>query len=206
MATNFHKELNHYLRNQNRQAAVNMLLTELGNVLVTNRADFIEMLKNGSVLVSSNDSDAALIENFVENAHGNKKLLLGAALLLNHKNKVTNFDGASEISDAGVKNTYRVFMSGFNGTDEQEEQSNFLPLLAAGKSILSKFGQKNNQKNEAGNAMATAALQRQQALQAEAEKQKKRSKKKINALIIGAGVVVSLTIVGVVIYKIKKSR
>ncbi len=70
------------------------------------------------------NSDADLIEMFITHVPTNRKLLIGAAFLVNHANKTVGFDGAPVISDEGVKSTHRVMYNYFNaGEFEMDDHS-----------------------------------------------------------------------------------
>ena len=90
------------------ESANECLMRELANILVRNRTDFIDMLNESGVVASKDMSDIQLINLFIENSSKNKKMLLGAALLVNVHNKIMGFDGEDEISDSGVKTGYAI--------------------------------------------------------------------------------------------------
>jgi hypothetical protein len=116
--TNFHQELQSYLSAKQGKNACKVVLDELAKCLINDRESFVAVLTNAGINAQPSESDIVLIEKFVQNAPTNKKLLLGASLLINYRNKVTNFDGEDEISDAGVKNTYKVLYHNVGGVGD----------------------------------------------------------------------------------------
>jgi cobalamin biosynthesis Mg chelatase CobN len=90
------------------------LMKELGNILVRNRQDFIDLLNESGIDAMADMSDTTLVDLFVNNVATNKKLILGASLLVNMHNKQMGFDGEEELSDEGVKAGYEVMCSYFN--------------------------------------------------------------------------------------------
>jgi hypothetical protein len=214
MLTAFHKELTDYIRAKDKESANEVILRELALCLATDKENFIDVLRNAGIDADSNESDLNLIELFVNNAPKNRKLLLGAALLVNHRNKVTNFDGDEEISDAGVKNTYNCLRSNFIG----KEYSNIGGWGDAVKSVAelgSKFQQSGRAKKygasdslaaqqEARRGMIGALLeQRKQEAGGSIDKEASAKKSK-NTLFIVGGVVATVAIIGLLIYKFKK--
>jgi len=200
MPEHFNKTLVGYLKSKQNEDAFQLVLNELATSLVQDRENFVEILNNAGVPASMDDSDVVLIEKFTQNAVANQKLLVGAAMLINYRNRVTNFDGDEEISDAAVKNTYHVLQSNFMG--EQEEYSEVAPLLlAGGKALLGGAG-KAKEKAAEKKAAAEAEMMRKvlEQRRAEARKKAEAKKKQTNMLIIGS-VVAVVAILGIVIYK-----
>jgi hypothetical protein len=199
MSEDFHSNFNAGI-NCDIESANECLMRELANVLVRNRTDFIDMLNESGVVATNNMSDIQLINLFIENSSKNKKMLLGAALLVNVHNKLVGFDGEDEISDSGVKTGYAVMNSYFNDEELPEEYSNLIlgGLLAKGaKRALEGIRGGNNNNSQA----AKQQMLLQMKLQREAEAAKKR--KKQNALLIGGGAVV---LVGILAFVVIKTR
>ena len=142
MNQDFHSQLSSYIKSKDSENATKVVLNELGLCLAKDRENFIEILNNAGISASPSDTDLVLIEKFVQNAHHNKRLLLGASYLIHYRNKITNFDGEDEVSDMGIKNTYYALAHHFNGEEEEEnaegeDQSNWIgTALALGKKIL----------------------------------------------------------------------
>ena len=201
MNYDFHSNFNASVQNGDFESANKSLMTELGNILVRSKGDFIEMLNESGVSADKSMSDAHLVNLFMANAPTNKKLLLGAALLANVHNKQMGFDGEDEISDSGVKSSYAVMNSYFNDESYEsisEESSNFLPvglLFKGAKKLIDK-----RREGKAGDAEeARQQMLLQAKLQREAEAAKKRKTR--NAWLIGGGAVLLLGIIAVVVVK-----
>lgn len=204
MPSNFHQKLGQYIRNKEGQNATDVVLQELAICLTNDKGNFVEILNNAGIPASVEDSDVVLIEKFTQNALANKKLLLGASLLINYRNKVINFDGDEEVSDVGVKNAYNVLH--YNFIDE--EHSNLVPLLALGGKALGKAINKGgdaSKKKADANAkiMAQVLEQRRRQAEEQAKKKAEAKKKTQNIILIGSTAIV-LTIIGIIIYKSKK--
>jgi Fe2+ transport system protein B len=118
---NFHSELAQYLKTQDKSNAQKVILNELAKCLLKDRENFIEVLRSADISVLDNATDLQLLETFVNNAPDNQKLLLGASLLINHRNQTVNFDGEEELSDAGVKVVYKELQSCFCSFDGENE-------------------------------------------------------------------------------------
>jgi hypothetical protein len=203
MMTDFHRELGTYIKTRQNADATKLILRELGVCLVKDKDNFVEVLNNARVPASIIDSDTTLIEKFSQNALSNKKLLLGASLLVNHKNQTTNFDGELQVSDAGVKNTYKVLYDNLIG--DEEERSNFLPLIMAGVKLLGKKKENAEKKKADTSAELMKSVVEQRRKEAEAKALKvNEAKKKTNKIIIIGGSLLVVTLLAVVIYKASK--
>ena len=203
MEYDFHSNFSSSVENCDFESANKCLMTELANILVRNRADFVDMLNESSVYANASMSDAELINLFINNAQSNKKLLLGAALLTNLHNKQMGFDGEDEISDGGVKTGYAVMNSYFNDEtfdNVEEESSNFLPIGLILKGAKKLIGKRNE-----GKGGDSEAARQQMLLQAkllrEAEEKKRKTR---NAWLIGGGAVALLGIIAVVVVKSRR--
>lgn len=198
MNENFHSNFSSSVENCDIESANKCLMTELANILVRSKAEFVDMLNESSVYADIKMSDAQLIDLFIKNAPNNKKLLLGAALLTNMHNKQMGFDGEDEISDGGVKTSYAVMNSYFNGELYNEEQSNFLPVGLLFKGAKKWLDKRKEVKGDSESAKQQMLLQAK--LQREAEAAKKRKTR--NALLIGGGALV----LGLIVVVVIKSR
>ena len=195
MSEDFHSNFNAGI-NCDIESANECLMRELANILVRNRTDFIDMLNESGVVASKDMSDIQLINLFIENSSKNKKMLLGAALLVNVHNKIMGFDGEDEISDSGVKTGYAIMNSYFNDEELPEDHSNLIlgGLLAKGaKKVFDKVRDAKDNNSQAAKQQMLLQIK----LQREAEAAKKRKTR--NALLIGGGAVLLLIITVVVI-------
>ncbi len=189
-AEEFYKQLTSYIK-ANRKIEANMLLMkELGRIILSKKDDFIYVLKYAGVDVPDNASDLELIDLFIDNINGNKKLLLGTSFLISHSNKMSGFDGDEYTSnicaDAIHKSMNSYFCgssaSGHDGFVDGETMSSFegdgdnlaysngegdLGAIAGGIGSLadlgSKFVQNRGKKLDARNAPLTALVQKNKA-------------------------------------------
>jgi hypothetical protein len=205
MSTDFHQKLGQYIKDKERQNAVDVVLQELAICLANDKENFVEILNNAGVPASIQDSDVVLIEKFTQNALANKKLLIGASLLINYRNKVTNFDGEEEVSDIGVKNAYKVLQ--YNFIDPEEEHSNLVPLVAVGRAVgkaINKGSDANKKKAEANAKMMAQVLEQRRKEAEEQAKKKAEAKKKTQNIIIIGSTIVIVSIIGIIVYKSNK--
>ncbi len=219
LISDFNEEFPGLINEGDFRGAVNTIMYELGNILVSNKKDFVELLNQSGIEASINDSDSRLVSLFISNIGENKKLSLGASLLVHLNNKEVNFDGNSEVSDEGVKCAYGLMNSYFSGDDE--ENSNAVGAIAGAVGGLANLGstiaqgqQKKkygaldlaSKKQEARAAMAQKILDVKQG-QIEAAKKKQESKSKTTrTLLIIGGVILGLGVIGGIIYAIKKRK
>jgi len=210
MNESFNSQLAQYLKERDKPNATRLVFTELANTLAQDRENFKAVLLNAGVGVGEDDDDSVLIDKFVDNAPTNKRLMLGASFLINYRNQQSNADGDNEVSDAGVKNTYKIMRDYFMEVevDDQpyEEQSNWIGAVTGltGK-LLGKKGK--------GDGNADAKLQMQEKIiaqkRAEALKQqraKERAERKSKNLLIYGSIAVGVLVIGVVIYALNKKR
>jgi hypothetical protein len=204
--------------NKDLEGSVTSLLSEVGNIIVTNRGDFEDLLTESGVVGDfSTMSDAQLVDAYVENINKNKDLQLGTSMLVNFHNKQSNMDGESEMDDACVKAGYHTLKVYFGSPSEN--YSNVVGAIAQGVGEVAKLGSKISEgrqkkkfgamdlaaKQQDAKAVITQQLlaQRQAQIEAQKSKQEANSKKTRTILIVG-GSIVGLAIVGFIIYKLKK--
>ena len=204
MNYDFHSNFNSSVQNCDFENANKCLMTELANILVRSKSDFVDMLNESGVNATISMSDSELINLFITNAPNNKKLLLGASLLTNVHNKQMGFDGEDEISDSGVKTGYAVMNSYFNDESYdgvEEEKSNLIPfglIFKGAKALLDK------RKSNKGDSEAAARQQMLEQARLQREAEAKRKAKTRNALLIGGGAVLLLGIVAIVVVKSRR--
>ena len=211
---NFYSDLADSIRGKNIDNANEVVMKELGVAISQNKVDFIYVLRNAGVLVDDNASDAELVDLFVKNAPINDELLIGVSYFIADKNKVSGLDGESEVSDTGIKATYKV-MNGYFGN---EGKSNWVGAIAkaassgadlAGKVVegrnQKKYGaaiQQGKQRDAANKLKETLLAQRQQEAE-NAEKEKERSAKLTKILVISG---VSLVVIGIGVFAFLKFK
>ena len=257
LVTDFYEEFIKGVEKSDIVYSNNALMCELGNIMATNREDFIHLLNESGIEANDKMSDAVLTDLFVTNVGKNKKLTLGASVLVNTYNAPLNADGENELSDAGVKAGYEVMCSyfggnkaivgnkivcgncnhswaintggkqpyfchlcGYNNTDQYSNVSAD-PVSAVAEAVgqLAKFGTKASEgiqkgkygiqdalakQGEAKNAIAQQLMAQKQA-QYDAMSKAQASKdktKKIVMIIVGS--LLGLTVIGGIIFYIKK--
>jgi hypothetical protein len=214
MAKEFYNDLINYVSKSDTSNANALLMTEVGKSLVKDKANFVELLTTSGVPANDSMSDIELIDAFIGSLPSNKTLMIGTAYMINKKNAFLNADGEEQISDNGVKVSYKVLYNYFN----DEETSNAVGAIAAGVGALANLGSAGiaaSQKKKYGatDALTKQAESRSQLVQSvlaqrQAEtlaKQKaaesKAKTKKI--LLIGGASLIGLVLIGVIVYKIK---
>ena len=211
------------------------LMKELGNILVRNRQDFIDLLNESGIPATAYMSDLDLVDLFADNIPKNKQLVLGASLLVNMHNKQMGFDGEEEISDEGVKAGYEVMCSYFDDYSNGEGEG-YIPGIATAKgaasggevgaiagavSDIAKMTTQLNQsrskkrfgvtdtlakQKEAKAAITQQILANRQAQAEAASKQAVQKAKNKRILLIVGSVVGGLAVLGLGWYLISKKR
>lgn len=220
----FCEDFNICLNDGDYASANEVLMRELGTILVRSKKDFVHLLNESGVPGEISDSDSELINTFVNHVPYNKNLMLGASLLVNMQNKELNFDGSKKISDENVKNGYHVMKTYFI----DEDYSNAVDPITAiaegiGKGLEGGFKVgasvqegKNKKKyggldiaqkrEESKQAMIDSALRAKQAnLEAKQKEQETKSQTKKLVYLIG-GSLLGLIVLGVTVYQIRKKK
>jgi hypothetical protein len=153
MEIDFHKKLAQYVKDKDNESATNVIMQELAVALMKDRENFIEVLRGAGLSVEDDATDLQLINTFIDNAPSNKKLLLGASYLVNYRNQNVNFDGENEVSDTGVKDSFKAMDDYFNANGE--EHSNAVATLVAGalKGGVDLANKITDKKNASSNAL-----------------------------------------------------
>jgi len=223
MAKEFYNDLINYVASSDTDNANTLLMKELGKSLVKSKENFVELLTSSGVAANDSMSDVELIDAFVDNLANNKTLMISAAYMINKQNSFSNADGEEQISDNGVKLSYKVMYdffteSGLDGddfrnADGEEEKSNFIPvgLLLKGAKMAKNLidnkkggGSKGENTNKAKDDIrkAVAEQKKAEALLKQKELEAKQKTKRI--LLITGGSLLGLGLLGFIIYKIKK--
>lgn len=227
LVSDFSNDFEKYVQDQELQKANDRLIEELANILVENKADFIDMLNESGIEADESMPKNQLVELFTENTD-NKNLLVGASLLANSHNKRLGFDGQDEISDENVKLGYAVLNENFNGDEEEEVQdeefSYIAPLLGGlikggvalwrnnrqrkGKST--QIGSDNfnreiaRRREEARRRMERQAIQRQQVLleqQRIAAADAKRKRRNVTLYVVFGSVALAAIVGGIILMR-----
>lgn len=233
MDTNYYKELSFYLKQHDLKKANHVVLNELARLIVEDRNSFIYMLQNADVPVTADSDDVELINEFLSGIHSNKKLRLGASMLISHHNKVECFDGETEHSEDGLRATSKILYNYFDsdyydhGNEEEEGDEQTSNIAGFGQAIAGAVGEvaklgggvienqrakKNGamdlfkKKQESKDQMVQAIMaQRQANLNATKTKSEQSQKTVRTALIVGGSVVLIGIGIGV-FYMLKKRK
>ena len=215
METNYYKELSFYLRQHDLKKANHVVLNELARLIIEDRGSFIYMLQNADIPVTEDADDVELINEFLSGIHSNKKLRLGASMLISHHNKVECFDGETEHSEDGLRATskilYNYFDSDYYDHSNEEENEQTSSVAGFGQAIAGAVGgvaqlgsgvienqraKKNGamdlfkKKQESKDQMVQSIMaQRQAQLNATKTKSEQTQKTIRTALIVGGSVV-----------------
>jgi hypothetical protein len=200
-------------------------MSELGNIIATNRGDFEDLLSESGVEGKLNDmTDSQLVSAYINEISNNKDLQLGTSLLINHHNKESNMDGDSQMNDACVKAGYHTISIYFANPSENYYNANGVPVdpvsaVAQGVGEIAKLGGKLSdanvkkkycaidiatKKQDAKAKITEQILAQKQAL-LEVEKTKKEANAKtMRTLLIVGGAIVGLGVIGFFIFKLRK--
>lgn len=214
--TDFYSEFNQNISSNDLHSANITLMKELGNILVRNKKDFVDLLNESGIDASLKDSNIDLVNLFVNNIDTNRKLILGSSMLVAMHNKQMGFDGEDELSDQGIKNSYKVMKEYFI-----DDFSNAGGAIAGAIGVLGNVGTTAMQgqqkkkyggldivaKKEASKQAIIQSILEQKKLQAETVKKQQEEKAKTKKLVyIIGGSVLALGILGFVIYMVKRKK
>lgn len=225
MSKEFYNNLINYVSKAQTTDAHNLLMSEVGKSLAKKRADFIELLNTTGVEADNSMSDVELVNRFTENLPNNKSLMISTAYMINKNNSFVNADGTEQISDNGVKLSYKIMNDFFTLDDENAVEflnadgySNvagaIVGAVGAGAGLTDtiiksrqkkKYGVRDIAEKQAeSRSEILKSIAQQKMLQAQAaqkEAERKATTKKI--LLIGGISILVLGGIGLLIYKMK---
>lgn len=201
------------------EGSINSLMGELGNIIVTDRGDFEDLLTESGVQGDLNTmSDAQLVNLYIDNISSNKELQLGTSMLINHHNKQSSMDGDKQMDDACVKAGYHTLHIYFSEPSENYSQAIGVGPIAQAVSESAKLGSKiaegkqkkkygaidlATKRQEAKDTITQQVLAQKQAqLEIQKAKQESRSKTTTTIIMVAGG----LLAVGVIAYLILKLK
>ncbi len=226
MSKEFYNNLINYVSKAQTTDAHNLLMSEVGKSLAKKRADFIELLNTTGVEADNSMSDVELVNRFTENLPNNKSLMISTAYMINKNNSFVNADGTEQISDNGVKLSYKIMNDFFTLDDENAVEflnadgySNvagaIVGAVGAGAGLTDtiiksrqkkKYGVRDIAEKQAeSRSEILKSIAQQKMLQAQAAQkaaERKATTKKI--LLIGGISILVLGGLGYLIYKMKK--
>jgi hypothetical protein len=206
MAKEFYNDLIKYVSAADTANANSLLMKEVGKSLAKNKSNFVELLTSTGVPANDSMSDVELIDAFVNNIATNKSLKISTAYMINKSNAFLNADGVEQVSDKGVKVSYKVMNDFFDNADnnedyenaEGEEKSNFIPIGMIARKAK-RFLKRDNAKEDVKDGVAEA-----KKIEADIKQKELESKAKTKKILIISGVsLLGLAIIGLVIYKLK---
>lgn len=219
MDNQFYYNLTQYLKTRDNANANRVIMNEIGNILIKDRESFILLLRYADIPVSDNTMDSEIIDAFIDNINHNRKLMIGAAFLINQKNKKLGFDGEEEISDAGVKAVHKVMFNYFDAA--APVYSNIGGAWAGAIDSVAKLGSgainlQNKKKNGAQDLLAkkvdakqaiVETVLKQRTVEHTAQQKKVADKAKLKKILIISSVsLVGLALVVGGIYLYKRSK
>lgn len=223
MAKEFYNDLINYVSNADTSNANALLMKEVGTSLSKNKSDFIELLTSSGVPANDSMSDIELIDSFVNALPKNKTLMISTAYMINNQNRFVSADGTEQISDKGVKVSYKVMYDFFNKDDSNNQEFSNLaadPVTAIAQGVGSlanlgtasiaarqkkKYGTTDllTKQQDARNQLIQSALAAKKSEAAAKQKKAESSAKTKKILLIGGLGLLGLVGIGLIIYKIK---
>jgi hypothetical protein len=218
MAKEFYNDLIKYVSASDTANANSLLMREVGKSLAKDKANFVELLTTNGVPANDSMTDLELIDAFVNNISDNKGLKISTAYMINKRNSFLNADGTEQLSDKGVKVSYKVMNDFFDETDDTEEYQNAIGAIAGAVGGLANLGSgivegRNKKKYGATDALQKQAEARQQLVQSvmaqrkaetDAKQKQLESKAKTKKILIISGAsLLGLVLVGFIVYKFK---
>ena len=231
--TDFYSEFNQNISSNDLHTANITLMKELGNILVRNKKDFVDLLNESGIDASLNDSNVDLVNLFINNIDTNRKLILGSSMLIAMHNKQMGFDGEDELSDQGIKNSYKVmkeyFIDDFSNSDGPIGASTVGGAASGGvvgaiagaigdiaktTGKISEGQQKKKyggldlvSKKEASKQAMIQSILDQKKLQADTARKQQEEKNKTKKIVyIIGGSVLAIGILGFVVYMVKRKK
>lgn len=184
-----------------------LISRELGNILASNKRDFVDLLNESGIPASMGNSNIELVNRFVDNIPYNDKLRLGASLLVNSENQEVGFDGKKSINKDNVRNCYRVMTNKY---------SNFVDpnLIAGAIQSATQLGDttiKGVQQRKGGGLEVAKQREAQKAeiIKAIADKKKSEQEQKAKTnrmLMIVGGSLLGIIVLTAVIIKARKKK
>lgn len=223
----FQTKLSEYI-NQNRLIdSRNLMLQELGRILVKHKSDFVALLNECGISANENMSDEQLVDLYSDNIV-NRKLLLGTSFLIHSHNTTVGIDGEDEVNNEAVQTSYEILTSSFSGDENDLQDEDFanagggvVGAIAGAVGEASKFGsniaQNQRTKKYGAQDLATKRLDAktqltqsviaQKQAQIEANKKaKEQSAKTTRTILIVSGIVVGLGLIATAFYLYKKNK
>lgn len=182
-----------------------LISREIGNILATNKRDFVDLLNESGIAASNGNTNIELVNKFVDNMTTNAKLRLGTALLINQENQEVSFDGRRTINKDNVRNSYRVMTNRYSNFVDP----NIIAGAIQGATQLGDTAIKGQQRKKFGSLdiAQQREAQRAEIMKSIADKKKaeaeQKSKTNKTLMIIG-GSLLGLVVLTVAVIKLRK--
>ena len=182
-----------------------LISREIGNILATNKRDFVDLLNESGIAASNGNTNIELVNKFVDNMPTNAKLRLGTALLINQENQEVSFDGRRTINKDNVRNSYRVMTNRYSNFVDP----NIIAGAIQGATQLGDTAIKGQQRKKFGSLdiAQQREAQRAEIMKSIADKKKaeaeQKSKTNKTLMIIG-GSLLGLVVLTVAVIKLRK--
>lgn len=231
MINEYYNSLAGAIAENNLDKAKEVVMSQVGSVIANQKDDFIHVLRTSGIPMNDDAEDYQLVESFLDNL-ANDNMLLNVSIIVNTNNKVLNFDGEPELSDVGVKSTYKVLSSYFNSdgySDDDNAENNINEkiyigekrsngwgdfannLVTTGAGIYQDVKNKktagqdtlNAQKESRNQLVQSIIAQKQAKVDAQAKAKEQKEKTNRTILIVG-GISIAVVLLGGVYLAIKK--
>jgi hypothetical protein len=215
----FYSNLTSAIKNRDIPTANKVIMSEVGDSIVNDRGNFIDLLRSSNIHIEDDSSDADLVYSFIDNLPNNDDLMVNTSYYVNHKNSDLNFDGSRDVDGLAVKACHKAMKLNFDAGGLATSLANnagsgwggFANTLAqTGAGIYSDVKNKKNafdntlakQKEAKDEIVRTIVAQRQAQVDAKNKLILDKQKTQRTMLIVGGVGVVLL--IGLVIYKLNK--
>ena len=126
----FYSNLTSAIKNRDIPTANNVIMSEVGDSIVNDRENFIEVLRSSNVHIEDGASDYDLVHSFIGELPTNDDLMVNTSYYVNHKNSDLNFDGSRDIDGLGVKACHKAMRMNFSGYSNVGGWGGFANTLA----------------------------------------------------------------------------
>jgi len=207
----FYSNLTSAIKNKDIPTANKVIMSEVGDSIVNDRENFIEVLRSSNIHIEDGASDSDIVHSFIGELPTNDDLMVNTSYYVNHKNSDLNFDGSRDIDGLGVKACHKAMRMNFNGYSNAGGWGDFANTLAqTGSGIYQDIKNKKNyvsdtisKQKEAKKEVVNKVLEQRQA-QVDAKNKQMLDKQKTQRTMLIVGGVGIIILLGLAIYKINK--
>ena len=207
----FYSNLTSAIKNRDIPTANKVIMSEVGDSIVNDRENFIEVLRSSNIRIEDGASDSDIVHSFIGELPTNDDLMVNTSYYVNHKNSDLNFDGSRDIDGLGVKACHKAMKMNFNGYSNAGGWGDFANTLAqTGSGIYQDIKNKKNyvsdtitKQKEAKKEIVNKVLAQRQA-QVDAKNKQILDKQKTQRTMLIVGSVGIVLLLGFAIYKLNK--